>query len=128
MAFLLDTHTFLWFVSGDSQLPDKTKDIIKDIHVSCFLSVASLWEITIKLQNKKLDLGISLEELFEFADRNQIEIIPINYEHLIFLSQLPVHHDDPFDRLIISQAISEDLTVISRDKLFKMYDLKQIWE
>lgn len=127
MAYLLDTHTFLWFVSGDDQLPESARGIIKDIHVSCFLSAASLWEITIKLQNKKLNLGISLEELFDFADRNQIEIIPINFEHLIFLSKLPVHHHDPFDRLIISQAISEDLTVITRDKLFKLYDLKQIW-
>lgn len=75
MAYLLDTHAFLWFVSGDKQLPESARMIIKNIHESCFLSAASLWEITIKYQNKKLELGISLEELFAFADRNQIEII-----------------------------------------------------
>jgi len=121
MAYLLDTHAFLWFVSGDKQLPESARNIIEDIHQSCFLSAASLWEITIKHQNKKLDLGLSLEDLFDFADRNQIEIIPINYEHLLLLSKLPGHHNDPFDRLIISQAISEELIIITRDKLFKKY-------
>ena len=127
MAYLLDTHSLLWFISGDKQLPVAVKSIIKDIRQSCFISAASLWEITIKLQIKKLELGISLNELFEFVDRNQIEIIPINFEHLILLSNLPVHHNDPFDRLIIAQAISEDLVVITRDKLFKQYKVKQFW-
>jgi PIN domain nuclease of toxin-antitoxin system len=127
MAYLLDKHAFLWFVAGDKQLPASAKKIIKDIDQSCFLSAASLWEITIKHQNKKLELGISLKELFEFADRNQIEIIPINYTHLISLSKLPSHHNDPFDRLIIAQAISEDLTIISKDKLFKKYKVKKTW-
>lgn len=128
MAYLLDTHTFLWFVSGDKQLPESARVIIQNIHESCFLSAASLWEITIKHQNKKLELGISLEELFAFADRNQIEIIPINYIHLLQLSKLPAHHNDPFDRLIIAQAISEDLKIISRDTIFKNYTVKQVWE
>ncbi len=92
------------------------------------MSAVSLWEVTIKLQNSKLDLGISLKDLFEFVDRNQIEIIPINYEHLLQLSNLPTHHNDPFDRLIIAQAISEDLVVITRDKLFKNYKVKQFWK
>ena len=127
MPYILDTHSFLWFVSGDKQLPESAKRIIGNIDESCFLSAASLWEITIKLQNNKLNLGLSLKELFDFADRNQIEIIPINYEHLLQLSKLPVHHNDPFDRLIIAQAISEELIIITRDKLFKNYKVKQIW-
>jgi len=80
MAFILDTHAFLWFVSGDKQLPETVKSKIMDINESCFLSVASLWEITIKRQIGKLTLDISLEELFEYADRNQIEIIQITYD------------------------------------------------
>ena len=72
MAYLLDTHTFLWFASGDNQLPATVRDKIKDIHQPCFLSTASLWEITIKKQIGKLTLDISLEELFNYADRNQI--------------------------------------------------------
>ncbi len=127
MAFLLDTHAFLWFVSGDKQLPLSIRDKIKDIHQPCFLSAASLWEITIKKQIGKLTLSISLEELFEYADRNQIEIVPITYEHLLTLSQLPNHHGDPFDRLIISQAIAEELILITRDKGLKKYKVKQQW-
>jgi PIN domain nuclease of toxin-antitoxin system len=127
MAFLLDTHAFLWFVSGDSQLPASVKDKIKDIRQPCFLSAASLWEITIKKQIGKLTLHISLEELFDYADRNQIDIVPITYHHLITLSKLPNHSNDPFDRLIVSQAISEDLILITRDKELKKYKVKQQW-
>ncbi len=110
MAYLLDTHTFLWFVAGDKQLPESVKAKIKDIGELCFLSVASLWEITIKYQIGKLTLDISLKELFEYADRNQIEIMQISNEHLLTLSSLPGHHCDPFDRLIVSQALAENLT------------------
>ena len=128
MAFLLDTHTFLWFVAGDKQLPLTVRDKIKDIKQPCFLSVASLWEITIKFQIGKLTLNISLEDLFNYIDRNQIEIIPINIEHLLTLSELPRHHGDPFDRLIISQAIAENLTLITRDSALKKYKVKQQWK
>jgi PIN domain nuclease of toxin-antitoxin system len=127
MAFLLDTHTFLWFVSGDKQLPASVREKIKDINQSCFLSVASLWEITIKEQLGKLSLSISLQELFDYTDRNQIEIISITYDHLLTLAKLPDHHRDPFDRLIISQAISENLVLLTRDKELKKYKIKQQW-
>jgi len=127
VAFLLDTHTFLWFVSGDSQLPETIKTKIEDINQPCFLSAVSLWEITIKQQIGKLKLKISLQELFDYADRNQIEIIQITYDHLLSLSKLPNHHSDPFDRLIISQAIAEDFILISRDNGFKKYKVKQQW-
>ncbi len=128
MAFLLDTHAFLWFVSGDKKIPKSVKDIISNINESCYLSAASLWEITIKLQIGKLKLGIPLNELFEFVTRNQIEVIPINFEHLITLAELPKNHTDPFDRIIISQAIVENLEIITKDKEFKKYDAKIKWK
>lgn len=128
MAFILDTHTFLWFVSGDKQLPKSLKVIIEDIKQPCFISAASLWEITIKHQLGKLILEISLNELFEFIERNQIEVIPINYDHLLKLSELPKHHSDPFDRLIISQAWAEDLIILTRDKEFKKYKVNLKWK
>ena len=127
MAFLLDTHAFLWFASGDTQLPLSVRNKIKDLNQSCYLSIASLWEITIKHQIGKLTLNRTLEELFEFLIRNEIEIIDITLEHLLSLSKLPSVHSDPFDRLIISQAISENLTIITRDKIFKKYKVKQQW-
>jgi PIN domain nuclease of toxin-antitoxin system len=128
MAYLLDTHTFLWLVAGDEQLPVNVKAKITDIKVKCFLSVASLWEITIKHQLGKLKLDISLEELFQYANRNKIEILQISNEHLLSLSNLPRHHSDPFDRLIISQAIVEKLIILSRDYEFKNYKIKQLWK
>lgn len=127
MAYLLDTHAFLWFVAGDKQLPERVKSRITDINEVCYLSIASLWEITIKHQIGKLTLDISLEELFEFADRNQIELIQISTEHLLTLSKLPEHHSDPFDRLIVSQALSEKLILISKDKGLKKYKVKLEW-
>lgn len=128
MALLLDTHAFLWFVSGDRKLPASVRDKIKDINQPCFLSAASLWEITIKKQLGKLVLNISLEELFEFIERNQIEIIQITLDHLVTLLKLPNHHSDPFDRLIISQAISENLILLSRDKEITKYIVKHQWK
>ena len=127
MSFLLDTHTFLWFVAGDKQLPLSIKEKIKDINQPCFLSIASFWEIAIKIQIGKLESGISLEELYRFAERNQIELIQINERHLLKLMTLDFIHNDPFDRLIISQAMSEKLTLISRDKVFKKYKVKPLW-
>jgi len=128
VALLLDTHAFLWFVSGDRKLPASVRDKIKDINQPCFLSAASLWEITIKKQLGKLVLNISLEELFEFIERNQIEIIQITLDHLVTLLKLPNHHSDPFDRLIISQAISENLILLSRDKEITKYIVKHQWK
>lgn len=127
MTYLLDNHAYLWFISGDSQLPASVSDKIKDINNPCFLSVASLWEITIKKQLGKLTLNISLEELFEYADRNQIEIVQITTDHLLALSNLPNHHGDPFDRLIISQVIAEKFILITKDKGLKKYKVKQQW-
>ncbi|MFD2583551.1 type II toxin-antitoxin system VapC family toxin [Pedobacter vanadiisoli] len=128
MAYLLDTHAFLWFVAGDDQLPLSVKKRLSDINTSCFLSIASFWEIAIKKQIGKLELKIDFEALFRFAERNQIEIIPINETHLTTLLNLEFINNDPFDRIIVSQAISENLTLISRDKKLKNYNLKLQWE
>lgn len=127
MAFLLDTHTFLWFISGDKQLPVSLRKRIEDINQPCFLSVASLWEITIKYQIGSLELNITLKELFDSVDKNNFELVSITYDHLLTLSKLPKHHSDPFDRLIVSQAIAEDFDLITKDKGLKKYKVKQKW-
>lgn len=127
MAFLLDTHVFLWFVSGDKKLPISIKKKIEDINQACFLSAASLWEITIKYQIGKLELKISLADLFDCVAINQIEIVPITYDHLLTLSSLPKLHNDPFDRLIVSQAIAENFVLITQDKKLRKYKIKHLW-
>lgn len=127
MAFLLDTHTFLWFISADKQLSKQAKLTIEDLNKPCYLSIASLWEITIKFQLSKLILGISLKELFAYLDRNHISVIPIETNHLLELSKLPIHHNDPFDRLIVSQAKAEKFILISKDKKLKDYKIDLLW-
>ena len=98
-----------------------------DVNKKCYISIASLWEITIKLQLGKLELNFDFDELTEYLKRNQIEILPIHFDYLKVLSELPLHHRDPFDRIILSQAISEKFTIISQDSSFKSYKAKLLW-
>jgi PIN domain nuclease of toxin-antitoxin system len=127
VAFLLDTHAFLWFASGDEKLPIHIQDTIKNLKNSCFVSVASMWEISIKQRLGKLNSTLSIDKLFKLAEKNQIEILQISSEHLMKLSKLPLHHNDPFDRLIISQSIAEKLILISKDNALKSYPVKLSW-
>jgi PIN domain nuclease of toxin-antitoxin system len=127
MGYLIDTHIFLWFVSGDKKLPKTLKQKIEDINTPCFISIASFWEITIKKQLGKLELKLSLKELFQYAERNNIEIVQIAYDHLNQLSKLPNIHGDPFDRLIISQVISEKLILLSVDETLRNYKVNIEW-
>ena len=127
MPLLLDTHTLLWFYSGDSQLPDHIKEEIENTNNQCFLSIASVWEITIKLGTGKLELDNSLNELFQFITRNQIEILPIEFNHLLRLERLPNHHKDPFDRIIIAQSFEENLPIYTKDSFFQDYGVTVRW-
>ncbi|MFM8513136.1 MAG: type II toxin-antitoxin system VapC family toxin [Bacteroidota bacterium] len=127
MAYLLDTHAILWFMAGDELLPIKSKNLIQDFRNVCFVSIASLWEITIKIQKEKLKLDFPLAHFFDYLASNQIEIIGINQEHLLYLLTLPTHHADPFDRMIISQAFVDDMTVITKDSIFEEYGVKVLW-
>jgi PIN domain nuclease of toxin-antitoxin system len=88
--------------------------------------MARIWEIAIKTRLEKLDINISFDTFKAVLINNQIELLPIHFEHIQQLLTLPVHHNDPFDRLIISQAIYEDVIVVSKDAKFKLYDIKMI--
>ncbi|WP_020600805.1 type II toxin-antitoxin system VapC family toxin [Spirosoma panaciterrae] len=127
MRLLLDTHTLLWFYGGDESLSDNLRRLISDPNNLCYISVASLWEITIKIGIGKLDIDSPITELFSFLERNQIWVIPIELGHLLQLQQLPFHHKDPFDRLILAQALSENLPIATRDSVFNKYGLTIIW-
>lgn len=128
MELLLDTHSFIWFLNGDEQLPQNLKNIIADTSNKCFLSVASLWEIAIKSSLGKLELNGDFKQLSGFLTENDIEILPITFEHLQRLVQLPFHHRDPFDRIIIAQVLTERLSVATRDEAFPGYGVKCIWK
>jgi PIN domain nuclease of toxin-antitoxin system len=128
MNVIIDTHAFIWFINGDSKLPNSSIKLIKDGGNKCFLSKASLWEIAIKVSLKKLELASDFLSLNDLITSNNLEILPISFNHLLTLSSLPFYHRDPFDRLIISQAKFENLTIISKDKYFALYPVKTLWD
>ncbi len=127
MRLLLDTHALLWFYGGDEALPVSLKEFIRNPANTCYVSVASLWEITINVSLGKLEIGRPITELFDFLERNQFWVIPIELAHLLHLQKLPYHHKDPFDRLIIAQALSENLTIATKDQFFSHYGLTLQW-
>lgn len=128
MNYLIDTHTFLWAISDDDRLSDAAKNIIEKVDQNIHISIASLWEISIKISIDKLELDEAFEtlvprELYNF----EIKVIDIEIDHLSRLSSLPLHHRDPFDRLIISQSLEENYPVIGRDNKFDSYKVNRIW-
>ena len=128
MNLLLDTHTAIWFITEDKTLPANVKALIEDATNTCFVSVASLWEMGIKYSLGKLDLKTDLKRIFELIDQSGLTILPITTNHILINTTLEFHHRDPFDRLIIAQAKSEGLTVASKDGVFKDYNIDLIWK
>lgn len=119
MRLLLDAHIFIWLIDGNPKLSQTARQAIEDESNTLHLSIVSLWEITIKTSLGKLELAIPLEQIFiNFILPSGIEILPIHLPHLLILQTLPFHHRDPFDRLLISQAKSEILTLVSEDGIF----------
>jgi len=127
MKLLLDTHAFLWFLGGDSLLSNKAKTLIKNPKNEKYISIAAFWEIAIKQSLGKLTLGVSFAELKSETIKNGFQILPITFNDTLRLTTLPFHHRDPFDRIIISQAMENDLTLLSCDSNFNLYDLKLVW-
>ena len=128
MKLLLDTQAFIWFVENDKNLPFHLKNVIEQPQNTIIISIASLWEMTIKISIGKLKLNFSLEEMFEQIVYNGFTLLPILPKHLIQLSILPMHHNDPFDRLIIAQSKSENISVVSSDEKFNEYNIIRIWK
>jgi PIN domain nuclease of toxin-antitoxin system len=127
MDLLIDTHAFLWFITGDKQLPVITVKLIGDSDNKCFVSIASIWEIVIKLSLDKLEIKGGFNTIENFLNNNDIEILSIDLSHTKKLLKLEHFHNDPFDRIIISQAIAEKMAVITKDRFFKEYNVKVIW-
>lgn len=122
MNYLLDTHTFLWFLEGNNTLSSKARIIIENADNTIYVSIASIWEIAIKISISKLKLSVNLEEVKTEIVKNNFEILPLDFEHIIELTNLEQIHKDPFDRIIISQAISEKCTIVSKDSNFDFYN------
>ncbi len=128
MDLLLDTHALIWFMNGDHQLPDKSKHLMKDIGNKCYVSIASVWEIAIKISIGKLELNGGFDEISNVLYKNDFELLPLHFEHIRELLNLEFHHRDPFDRIIISQGIVEKLPIITSDGIFRLYPVETIWK
>ncbi len=128
MKLLLDTHTFLWFIGGNSKLSIIARELIEDRNNESFLSIVSLWEMAIKISIGKLSIdGVFEEFIPEQMELNGIQTLPIIFPHLAQVAKLPFHHRDPFDRLLIVQAKIEKMRLISRDRAFASYDITTYW-
>lgn len=121
MKYLIDTHIFIWFVENSNKLSRAAKSIIEDKDNEIYISIASLWEISIKTAIGKLQIKGTFDSIEDDLKDNAIEILPITFAHTLENNQLPFHHRDPFDRIIVSQAIVENLDFISSDDVFDEY-------
>lgn len=127
MKILIDTHTFLWFINDSPELSSHAA-LLMESDTDLLLSTASLWEIAIKVNLNKLTLPDTYEAFIpQQIALNNIQILPIKLEHLAIVTKLPLHHRDPFDRLLISQALSEGILIISADKKFDDYQVNRQW-
>lgn len=128
MKYLLDTHTFLWLAIDDEKLSPIARAICEDSANELFLSLASVWEIQIKVGVGKLQLPVSLLELVAAQEtQNRVQLLPIQLAHIVFLADLPNHHRDPFDRMLVAQALSEELTIITNDATLPSYPVRVAW-
>lgn len=128
MKLLLDTHAFIWWDSDPLRLSQNALRLCQDPRNRLLLSAGSAWEMQIKMQIGKLRLSLSLEELLGNQQRvNNLEMIPITLGHILGLERLPMHHKDPFDRLLIAQAIAEGAALVSGDSIFANYPVEVVW-
>ncbi|MEL7339027.1 MAG: type II toxin-antitoxin system VapC family toxin [Bacteroidota bacterium] len=127
MNFLLDTHTLLWMLAGDDNLSTEAKSVLRNRKNQLFVSIGSFWEISIKRSLGKLILEHSTFSLWEETIRLGLGILPITIEDLVFLEDLPYHHRDPFDRILLAQAQRNNYPIISKDKAIAAYDVEVVW-
>ena len=128
MKLLLDAHTFLWFVWDEVQLTNDAKALIVNPTNQKLISTATYWEIAIKVSIGKLDLGEPYRAFMhrEIA-RNHFDLLPVSVDHAAAISVLPFHHRDPFDRMLIAQAMVEQVSIISGDRAFDAYPITRLW-
>jgi PIN domain nuclease of toxin-antitoxin system len=127
MKAILDTHAFLWALAGDARMSSHARDVFVG-SADLSLSIASIWEILIKVQSGKLKFPRPAGPyvLTKLAE-NSIKRLPISIDHLLALERLPMHHRDPFDRMLIAQSVEEDWPIITADPMFKQYPIQVIW-
>ena len=128
MRLLLDTHALLWFLEGSAELGQGAREHIEDRANERLVSVASLWEMAIKISLGKLRFPhTDTSAVVHLLSSNRMDLLPIEAAHALGVSQLPLHHRDPFDRLLIVQARLENAVIVSRDEHFAVYGARTVW-
>jgi len=128
MEYILDTHILLWIVDDNPKLSKNVKSIYLNPSNDMYISLASIWELVIKISLQKLIIEDTIENFIKTHIKgNNITILDITLNHIIGLENLPYYHRDPFNRLIISQSILEKIPIISNDKSFDKYPIKRVW-
>jgi PIN domain nuclease of toxin-antitoxin system len=127
MTYLLDTHAFLWLLAAPETLPPRTRDIAADRTTNLVLSVITPWEMAIKTNIGKLDAAGILDDFEAISARGGYTILQTTTRQVIRSGRLPLHHKDPFDRLLAAQAIDLQIPLISRDQIFDSYGVTRIW-
>lgn len=123
IRYLIDTHIFLWWLADDPQLPIQFRALIESPKNQIFVSAATLWEIVIKKSIKKLSVDANLQEELE---KNNFFELPITATHALAIEQLPLHHKDPFDRILVAQALFEDMILLTVDPQVKQYTARSL--
>ena len=126
--FLLDTHVFIWMDISPTKLTPSVAALLTDRSNTLLLSVVSVWEMQIKLQLGKLQLEQSLTDMVNVQQQtNHIQILPVTLPHVLALQDLPMHHKDPFDRLLTAQVMVENATLVSSDDILTKYPVNVLW-
>jgi PIN domain nuclease of toxin-antitoxin system len=127
MRYLLDTHSLIRFLEDDKRLSVIAKDIISDDNADIYLSIVSLWEMAIKIGLGKLKLSQSLEQVVDTLEQQSISLLSVKPAHVLAVLSLPFEHRDPFDRLLIGQALVENMKFLSNEALFLRYGVDRVW-
>jgi PIN domain nuclease of toxin-antitoxin system len=128
MNLLLDTHAFLWFIDGSAKLSQRARELIEDQGNAKLVSVASLWEMGLKMSLGRLELAQPFEELIpRQMELNGFGLLPVRISHIAKTISLSFHHRDPFDRMIVAQCMAEGLSVVSLDPVFDKYSVQRLW-
>ena len=128
MRYLLDTHTLIWYMNDKTKLPKQIERIIDNPNITICISIVSIWEIVIKLCVKRLFIGFHINDIFDAIKCRNFVLLPVKKKHLNENLNLPLIHGDPFDRLLIATAISENMKFITSDKENQLYDVEWMWE
>jgi PIN domain nuclease of toxin-antitoxin system len=127
LKILLDTHAFLWFFGGDRRMSRKARTVLTDPANEPFISVASVWEMAVKASLGRLQLPLSVGDYVAEKARRGFHVLPLELSHAARVQTLPFIHQDPFDRMIVAQALVEDMPLVSADMYVRQYPVTVLW-